>query len=578
MFQGKDARRLGGRARRGRLVALATIAAFTLSACGADFGGESSGDGPYYDGKKIKLLVPFSPGGGADTTARLLAPLLQEYIPGNPSVYVENRGGAGGITGSNHFTEREPHDGTTILVSSGGAHSSYVVQDPAVKYEFADMIPLIGVPAGAAIYVRSDTGITEPEGIVGGAKVPLIFAGQAPSGGDLRKLLAMDLLEVDYEPLFGYEGAADANIAFDRNEANIALIGVLPYLEDIMPRVAALALCERTGAAGRALITAYAVGWDVQQRLRAAGEATALRAFHPPGVVGPLGAAAAAASVLGLEAASTAAAFGLAASRTGGLFANNGTMAKATHPGGAARSGVECADLAALGVTANPEILDAHRGLADALFGGEANWDVLTGGLGTTFHLVDPGFTIKRYPAEIYMQWPIEAMATLRERTGLSTEDIESIVVEPPLFRRDLSRPAPESGLDGKFSYEYCVTVALTEERVGIGSFTDEVRFSPAVRVTLPKVALLENPEIPRDKLHTWSRVTVRTRDGRELTETCRRFLGAIGRPMDRDTRLWKVTDCLTEAGAGDRVARLVAVVERLEEVDDLTELTSLLS
>ncbi|TDV57749.1 Bug family tripartite tricarboxylate transporter substrate binding protein [Actinophytocola oryzae] len=237
MLQGKGARWLGGRTRRARLVALTTIVAFTLTACGADFGGESSGDGPYYDGKKIKLLVPFAPGGGADTTARLLAPLLQQYIPGNPSVYVENRGGAGGITGANYFAEREPHDGTTILVSSGATHSSYVVQDPAVKFEFADMIPLFGVPAGAAIYVRSDTGITKPEGIVGGAKVPLVFAGQAPSGGDLRKLLAMDLLKVDYKPLFGYEGAADANIAFDRNEANVALIGVLPYLKDIVPRV-----------------------------------------------------------------------------------------------------------------------------------------------------------------------------------------------------------------------------------------------------------------------------------------------------------------------------------------------------
>ncbi|MPZ79599.1 MAG: hypothetical protein GEV28_04035 [Actinophytocola sp.] len=339
----------------------------------------------------------------------------------------------------------------------------------------------------------------------------------------------------------------------------------------------ALALGERTRASGARLIAAYVVGWDVQQRLRTAGELTALRAFHPPGVVGPLGAAAAAASVLGLDAAATATAFGLAASRAGGLFANNGTMAKAMHPGGAARSGVECADLAALGVTSNPEILDAHRGFADALFGGTADWDAVAAGLGKTFHLVEPGFTIKRYPAEIYMQWPTEAMATLRDRTGLSTEDVESVVVEPPLFRQDLSRPAPESGLDGKFSYEYCVTVALTEPRVGIRSFSDEVRFSPAVVETLPKVRLRENPMIPKDKRSTWARVTVRTHDGREVSETCRSFLGSIGNPMDRDTRLAKVADCLGSVGAEDRAGRLVDVVERLEEVDDLAELTSLL-
>ncbi|TDV57737.1 MmgE/PrpD family protein [Actinophytocola oryzae] len=340
---------------------------------------------------------------------------------------------------------------------------------------------------------------------------------------------------------------------------------------------AALALAERTGASGAALVTAYAVGWDVQQRLRTAGERTASRSFHPPGVVGPLGAVAAAASVLGLDAVAAATAFGLAASRAGGLFANNGTMAKALHPGGAARAGVECADLAALGVTSNTEILDAHRGFADALFAGEADWDAVTDGIGKRFHLVDPGFSIKPYPAEIYMQWPIDAAATLRARHRLSAEDIAAVVVEPPLYRADLSRPAPATGLDGKFSYEYCVTAALVQDRVGIGTFADAVRFSPAVEQTLPKVVLRENPDIPKDKLDTWARVTVHTHDGRELRETCHSFPGSVARPMDRDARILKVADCLASVGAEDRVTRLVDVVERLEEVEDLTELTALL-
>ena len=81
------------------------------------------------------------------------------------------------------------------------------------------------------------------------------------------------------------------------------------------------------------------VGWDVQQRLRTAGELGDMRGFHPPGVVGPLGAVAGVINLLGLDVERTTMALGLAASRTGGLFANNGTMTKATHPGNAARVG-----------------------------------------------------------------------------------------------------------------------------------------------------------------------------------------------------------------------------------------------
>ena len=117
---------------------------------------------------------------------------------------------------------------------------------------------------------------------------------------------------------------------------------------------AALALAEQHNASGRRVIAAYALGWEVQGRLRAAAAAATTPAYHPPGLVGPLGGAAAAAKTLGLDAGQTQMALGIAASRTGGLTANTGTMVKSTHPGNAARMGAEAAILAALGYTASP--------------------------------------------------------------------------------------------------------------------------------------------------------------------------------------------------------------------------------
>jgi 2-methylcitrate dehydratase PrpD len=342
---------------------------------------------------------------------------------------------------------------------------------------------------------------------------------------------------------------------------------------------AALAVGERRGASGSDLLLSYVIGWDVQQRIRTAGEHGDMRGFHPPGVVGPMGAAAAAARVLGLDPKRTATAFGLAASRASGLFANNGTMTKATHPGNAARTGVESAELAAAGLTANLNILEDPRGFVSAIFGGVFDWPTLVEGLGTRYHLVDPGYTIKPYPAEIYMQWPIDAARTLRARGKINFRDIAAVVVEPPAFRKDLSRPSPESGLDGKFSYEYCVAVALTQEAVTIGSFSDDVRFSADIVDMLPKITLKRNPDISSDKRKTWTRITVTLADGQELVERCDKFIGNVERPMTRDAHLAKVVDCLSVGGCSpQQAAEIVACVDELENLSRIDELARLLT
>jgi tripartite-type tricarboxylate transporter receptor subunit TctC len=222
-------------------IAVAAIAATTaLAGCNTTIETGSGGGGEdYYAGKTITLLVPFAPGGGADTTARLLAPLLEDHIPGNPTVIVENRGGGGSITGTNYFANQAPHDGTVILVSSGSTHSAFALGDPTIDFDFADMKPVLGLPFGGALYVSANTGIKAPEQIVAPTAVPLVFAGENPSGGDLRRLLALDLIGTKYQAVFGYEGAGDSSLAFDRGEATISTDSILPYQQQVVPQIKA---------------------------------------------------------------------------------------------------------------------------------------------------------------------------------------------------------------------------------------------------------------------------------------------------------------------------------------------------
>ena len=333
---------------------------------------------------------------------------------------------------------------------------------------------------------------------------------------------------------------------------------------------AALALAEQHNAPGKSVITAYVLGWEIQGRLRAASAPATVPAYHPPGLVGPLGGAAAAAKTLGLDVQQTLMALGIAASRTGGLTANTGTMVKSTHPGNAARMGAEAAILAGMGYTASDAALESPNGYAAALFQGNFDWDVATGGLGDSYRLVDPGFDIKRFPAQVYMQNVIEAALNLREQHDLTADVVEQVTI----YRRGRghSGPVPQSGLDGKFSVEYCAAAALLDGRVGIDSFTDARRFAPDMEEMLGRIRV--DPEGPESGA---AQATAQLKDGSTASAECHAFRGSAVNPMNREERMVKVRDCFRRALSDADTERVLSLLENLEDVPDVGELMAVL-
>ena len=339
-----------------------------------------------------------------------------------------------------------------------------------------------------------------------------------------------------------------------------------------------LALAEVNGASGRAILGAFAVGWEMQQRIATAARKSESRPFHPPGIYGPPACAAGCANLLGLSEHEARMALGVATSRTGGLFANNGSMTKCTHPGNAGRMGVEAVMLAQHGFTANDSIFEAVRGYVETLFGDEFDWDALLDGLGSKWNLQQHGFNIKRYPAQIAMQWATESVVLLKEKNKISAEDVEWLELEVSSRRPGLSRPAPATGLDGKFSFEYCAAVALTQPQVGIDSFTDPVRFSAPVESALRKIRLKPNPDISTSTLETWVQARAGLKDGRVVTERCDAYRGSARSPITPDVHLVKVKDCLRRRLSDAAMDRLIDMVQRLDDVKDARELTKALS
>jgi 2-methylcitrate dehydratase PrpD len=246
-------------------------------------------------------------------------------------------------------------------------------------------------------------------------------------------------------------------------------------------------------------------------------------------------------------------------------------MVKSTHPGNAARMGVEAALLASSGYTASDAILETSRGYADALFDGNMDWDIVIGGLGASYRISDPGFDIKRFPAQVYMQNPIEAVLNLRNKYGLTADMVQELVLKTS--GRGHSGSLPKTGLDGKFSVEYCAASALLDGEVVIDSFTDDKRFSQAMEQTLNKIkvepdGLDSDPVVATALLH----------DGRSVSDECGKFTGSAGNPMGHQLRMAKVWDCTSRVLDDSSGTTMVNLVEDMENIGDISTLMSIIS
>jgi len=340
--------------------------------------------------------------------------------------------------------------------------------------------------------------------------------------------------------------------------ANHALSTTLP---------AVLALAEEVAAPGAEVVTALVKGIELQGWVRQASrqwEAEDL-AFHPPGVVGPLGAAVAAGHLLGLDAERLRHALGLAASRTGGLMANIGTMAKATHCGIAVASGLEAALLAERGFTANPDIFDVPRGLPDAFFPDFVAEDLLR--FGPPFRVVEPGFAIKRFPSQYGTHFGITAGLAARAEIP-DPAAITAVRLHTPVMAY-VDRPSPRSGLEGKFSLQYTLAAALLDGGVGVATFTDERLARPDMQSLLARTQLLMTPERPGRFEEMEVLVEVVLADGRIVRRSCDGPPGSWrGPPLAEGAHRDKARDCLAATLDAARIDRCVALVERLDQLD----------
>jgi aconitate decarboxylase len=338
---------------------------------------------------------------------------------------------------------------------------------------------------------------------------------------------------------------------------------------------AILAIAEHARLPGARLIEALVAAFEVQGRVRLA--ATGMETgsgFHKPGMTGTLGAVAGAARALDLDAQQLLMAFGLAGSRAGSIAINTGTMTKSSHSGHAARMGIECAVLARMGWTASADLF-GPKGFFDTFFGGRGEPERLIEGFAKPLRMIDPGVGFKKHPSNYFTHRPIDAALDLRAAHAIDPAQIENVDVIFPRFDY-VNRPFPETGLDGKFSVQYTTAVALLDGEVTVDSFTNERRFASDVEALLPRVKLTVDDAIPNDFDAMHAVVTVVLRSGERHSKRIDKLSGWVGYPLTAEQRMKKFHTCARRVIDASSAERIVALVERLEALNDVTEIMDL--
>lgn len=190
-------------------------------------------------GKRVTLIVPFSEGGGTDTWTRMMQPYLEKYLPGKPTVLVLNKPGGGGISGTNYFYEKAKKDGTWIFAQSTSVASNYMLGDPRAKFKLEEFEPVLNSPRGVTQYVRSDLGVQDTKDLK--AKIEkikshpidsLTFGGKTPTSGDLALRVALSLLGVEVNSVWGLGGNGPMALAFERGEFLLNYDNTLSFLSN----------------------------------------------------------------------------------------------------------------------------------------------------------------------------------------------------------------------------------------------------------------------------------------------------------------------------------------------------------
>ncbi len=428
------------------------------------------------------------------------------------------------------------------------------------------------IPAEAVEFIH--TGFADCIGVmIAGAREPapqLLKATLAPAGREATLL-------------FGEGRASAPEAAWINGTAAHAL-----DFDDVAQRghpstvlvPAILAEAEALGASGKAMMLAYAAGYETWAELvrREAGFHHS-KGWHPTGIVGAIGAAAACASLRRLDAEQAAHALALGASQSAGLISNFGTMTKPFHAGKSAHAGVMAARLAEKGFTAALDTLEHPQGFLAAVSpAGKLDLESAIQA-GSDWKLARERLSVKKYPLCFCTHRALDGMLDLLQAGRVDAAKVRRVTVSTSRRNATMLRNhLPQTGLEAKFSLEFAMASALIAGRAGLAELTDGFVKKPEVQALMQRVEVKidEHEDPARPGWAMFDEVTLEREGAPVLHKQVTEVRGGPQYPLSRDELWTKFEGCVQVGTARVPAKPLFDALMSLERVSAVRDLPGL--
>lgn len=367
-------------------------------------------------------------------------------------------------------------------------------------------------------------------------------------------------------------GAAAHALDFDDN----CYAGVVHGSAVIAP--AALAVAQQTRAKGSELLTAFIAGSECEYAFGAASDNVLYdQGWWTTGVLGPIGSCVAASRLLGLDAAQTTSALGLALAGAGGTKACFGGDGKPLLAGRASEAGLVCALLAAQGASGPANAVESTNGFA-RLFNNGVFYPSAFERLGQAWFSMAPGVDIKRMPVCLSSHAAVDAVEHLLTTHGIGIGDIDSIDCDvPDIVRKNLVYDRPQTVQQSQFSMPFAMAVSLVCGRLKLEHLDAKWLANQQVTAFMPRVRLHTSPRWAdpalRQSAPEGAHVRVTLRDGQKLEEFRATARGSVNYPLSSAEIEGKFIDCAAPVLGREAAEDLLA---RLNKLDGSARVTGL--
>jgi 2-methylcitrate dehydratase PrpD len=338
---------------------------------------------------------------------------------------------------------------------------------------------------------------------------------------------------------------------------------------------AAVAVAEEIGATGRELQHALLQGYEVMLRVSAAVSPHLIaRGHHPPVAVGPFGSAAAVGTLRGLDEPTMLNALSVAASFSAGIqeYTQTGGSVKRLHCAIPSQAGVRAVLLAQAGVTGPPTALEGERGFCK-VFAGEFDEARLTSGFGTEYLTMETA--LKTYSCCYLIHPALDAIRGFRAQ-GLRIEDIADIGVVThlaSLVHHVGTIVEPTDILAAQFSMGFSIALMLKTGGCGYWDFFNADLRDPDLLDLSHRVrTVVGDPD--SNRFNTELEIIVRRKDGSQLTAKVAHARGEPEVPLTDAEIQDKFRQMAGPVLGADRVEEVIDLVDRLEELESVSELT----